>query len=193
MAQRIKTFFSNNWVVTIGGGTISGLLILIIVDFYNKTPILTSVKWVFQHLVSFTTLILNYQIKIWWLLLLFLISYILIRIYSSYINSNTSEKEISQDKMDKILKYKADKFLNFTWEWQWILNEKINDYEIKKIRPCCPHPECKYTHMDFDHQSYTSFIYICPKCCERTEVRTSIFGSINDLIELKILEKAKTL
>jgi len=61
----IKKFFKNSWVIGIGTGTISGFILLVLADWYNHTPILTSLKigsvWLFENIV----VLMNYDTKAW--------------------------------------------------------------------------------------------------------------------------------
>lgn len=66
-------------------------------------------------------------------------------------------------KKQRILEYIAERFDEYIWRWDWIYNDLIKRHEIKRIRPCCPVPECnnydlKRAYKDSDK------LYKCWNC-----------------------------
>lgn len=130
MTSFFKKIFSNNWVIGIGTGTVSGFIILALSDWFNKTPILTS----FNILSTLFLALMNSSLKLWWVLLAMLL------LSSIYI----IVKMIKTSPIDEMLAYKADKFGHHIWQWDWRYNDILKRYEVKNASPLCNQEECNH-------------------------------------------------
>ncbi|MEJ5962807.1 hypothetical protein [Pedobacter immunditicola] len=189
MVQRIKNFFSNGWVITIGSGITVIYHTQILNFIYNligRTPIIINEFWSgLQHLISS---VLNFPIKLWWLIVAFLLIG-LIRLLVNLSNNQPVERAVnssspgvtitqggipfeeyqrlkSQQALDRKLKYVGDKFDGFVWKWDWIYNDLIEQYEVKNITPCCASVDCKNNGLTYVTRNKIGEIFKCVKCGE---------------------------
>jgi hypothetical protein len=197
------------WTIAIVTGVI---LAPIFTDLYNKTPIWTSAKWLWNKLI----LLLNFEVKIWVVLtilamtaLYFYVRYrklikrvadlsnrqyktvTAIGLMSEPTNSEEDKENARLKKQEKMLAYTADKFLHITWEWAWIWNKKISRYEVKKLFPCCPNLDCELEPMMFESSLVGLQSYRCPNC---QKIQRIIHNgiSINQDVEDRIMKKVAT-
>lgn len=59
----------NPWTVTIGGGLIISVVISVINDFVKKEQVFNTINTILLKIYKLLLAILNYRIKVWWLLL----------------------------------------------------------------------------------------------------------------------------
>ena len=71
---------------------------------------------------------------------------------------------LTERRIQKVIKYKADKFERLIWQWDWIKNRIIGEYEIKNIVPLCPNVNCDNNPLKFSMESNIKYYYHCDKC-----------------------------
>ncbi|MBE9598756.1 hypothetical protein [Pedobacter sp. MC2016-24] len=161
----------------VGGLILAAILGLIKVfyDWYTKTEILSTFNEWKSFIVESLLSLVNYPIKLWWIFtFIFTISILvfIIRLLFGDRDQKSDDKTPiihvdnyyqlqTKSALNRKLEYKAAKFGDYIWRWEWILNDLIQDYEVKKIVPCCPKLECENEIMDLN---LSELAYTCPKC-----------------------------
>lgn len=199
---------------------VGGLSVLIIAsvaktiyDWYTKTEIISTFKD-FAIFVSDSFLsLVNFQLRLWWLFCLLPI-YVVWQAIKKYSNNQQEatdeegytnadwdrfhktwdqEQIVKYNKEKNTLAYTADKFLNYTWEWQWIRNTKLNIYEVKYLKVCCPNPSCDHYHLKLTHEYVITAELYCGKCYKNQEIQKVSINKLEDYIMAEIMEKVEAL
>lgn len=126
----MKKFMKNPWVVGIGTTVISSLLLTLINDWINKVDWLTTLKAVLRFIGNAIVTFLNFELKVWWLLVALALLFAALLIY--VIILDTKQKNIPIP----FLSYTTDSALGYTWEWEY---RKTSDgrYTINNLHPVC--------------------------------------------------------
>lgn len=138
------------WAIGIGT-TLLGSLITITYDYFKQIPFLTTfwevVKWIGNKIIF----ILNFEIKVWWILCVILVIVIVIVFF------NLRRGEIIKP---DFCNYRKDTFKYWTWSWDWQYNIYKRAWGIINLRAYCPH--C-HTPL-IDYSSIYGYQFECPRC-----------------------------
>jgi len=149
------------------GSTVLAFILTVIYDFLKNKPVLTTILIILKAIVKFFSSILNFQLKIWWVLLG--IAFVIFILYIIY---KVLEIKYSTTNLPPFMNYTEDIILHWSWKWVW---EKQYDgkYDIEYLRPICPRCNtpliCNY------------FSYRCPRCNHEAH------SDIPDLDTVKIM------
>lgn len=146
--QKVKAFFMNPWVVTVGGGIIL-LGVSGIWDRIQKKEFLTTLKTIIGFLWNLIIGFLNLQLRVWWLLVA-----IAIIVFALWIVVKIKEQAHSEP---KFLKYTEDRFIQWKWSWNWERGYNKKWHVINLAAHC---PQCN-TRMYSDD---LEFRFRCPRC-----------------------------
>lgn len=124
----MKKFLNNPWTIGLGT-TFFGFLLTIIWDRIKGIEILSTVKAIISFVYNGILAILNFEIKLWWLLI-----GIAVLILGLYIALKIAEAK--SDNQPAFLSYTKDKIQGWLWEWDWIKNY-YGQYEVKNLHPIC--------------------------------------------------------
>jgi len=122
--------------------------------------------------------ILNFELKVWWLILILAFAYI---IKLLKINRTKNSEKTS---FLKIEEYTEDIIKGYKWKWIWIWNTFEGKYFIDNLVLICPGCETHSEYVNSNHHS-------CPRCSERfsnTPPRSNIEKLIRDNCRRKIEE-----
>lgn len=122
-----------------------------IYDFIKDKPVLSSINSIFIWIWTYLT---EFEIKIWQLILVLLISAIVYKLL------NTNKKETAK----KFTDYRRDTIKGTEWRWNWEHNFFENKWEPKNIIPICE--KCN-TRMNYESNHGNSLSAICPRCDNR--------------------------
>lgn len=149
MKDKWKKFFMNPWTIAIGSSLII-LAISVINDLINKKQIFSTFMTVYRKSCNIIIAILNYRIRVWWLLLGMIILFLLFALYIKYIELTTKK----QNEPD-FLEYMQDVILGYEWRWTWEKNY-YGKYYVDALCPIClrceeeysrPFPDLEYVKM----------------------------------------------
>jgi len=171
-----KHWYSSAW--TMIGGPTFGFLLTISRDYLKDKPILTTLVSIFSAIWNFLYSLLNFDLKVWWILIAILLFVGVIYLIQRFQNEEINEPEF--------LKYKEDKFKSWTWTWEWNWNERNQRWMIVELQPNCP--TCGTTLME--NSTIYDTIYECP----RGDFKTGRHGSPTEdkrNIEALIIDKIK--
>lgn len=99
-----------------------------------------------------TKRILNFELKVWWVLISFILVVVFYLIVFKALKKRVPEPEF--------LKYNQDLFKSQKWTWTWRFNEKQKNWYVYNIRAHCPH--CDTTMIPYSPGSCQAFT--CPRC-----------------------------
>lgn len=132
------------------GTTVLAFVLTVFYDLVKTKPVLTTILTILQGIWKFIHSFLNFQLRVWWVLLgtagVIFVLYIIVKVDNlKHLDTN----------LPTFLQYTRDKVLNWTWEWEW---EKRYDgrYGIENLHPICPH--CNTPLV----REYGTFE--CPRC-----------------------------
>jgi hypothetical protein len=120
-------------------GAMTGAIATAIIDYIKAKPIFSTVRSIFRWCWNFIISILNFDVKVWWLIagviIIFFIRYKLKKKFS-------------------INNYTNDFIDGWKWSWEWDYHEDVYD-----LKAYCPKPDCDTLMTNTSEQ-----IYYCPRC-----------------------------
>ena len=126
--SKIKKFFKNPWTIGIGTAVFSFLL-TVFYDLIKQKPILSTIENIFNAIGNGIWSFLNFDLKIWWILIGVAIVILALWLYSKYLDTKKETPPL-------FLEYTKDEILDFKWEWEWVKNYS-GKYEAQNICPIC--------------------------------------------------------
>lgn len=146
--RKVKEFFLNPWVVTVGGGIV--LLVLPgIWDWIQKEKLFTTLKNIISFAWNLMARFLNLQIRVWWLLLAIAVGILVLWIIAKIGKQESSELDF--------LKYTEDRFSQWKWSWNWEqgYNKK---WHVENLTAHCPQCDTRMQHDTYE------ICFRCPRC-----------------------------
>lgn len=148
--KKPEIFFASPWTRYILT-TVLGISVTFILDVSKAAPHATTIKNVARIVSDIIIRILNYELKVWWLLasmaILAVVSYILIR------SANKDARKLFY------LYYTSDEIAGWKWEWRW-QKQPDGGYELRDLMPICPKCDTPLvTSSTTESESY-----VCPRC-----------------------------
>ena len=148
----MKKFFQNSWFIGIATGIIASFLSTLIIDIVKKISLLSTLKavlvFVWKCIISF----LNFDIKVWWLLIAVGVLAFVLWIIVKYNDAKEENDRLA------FLNYTQDSFNGQWWEWTWKKNWE-GKYAVDCLHPICN--KCK-TALIQEYDYYEKFR--CPRC-----------------------------
>lgn len=126
----MKKFTRNPWILGIGTTVIGGVLLSFVMDWINKVDWLTTLKTALQFIGHAIVVFLNFEIKVWWLLVAIAILFVLLVVYVKILDTKEKSNPIP------FLSYTTDSVLGYTWEWDYKQTYDGN-YSINNLHPVC--------------------------------------------------------
>lgn len=147
----MKKWIKSPWGISIGTAIFS-LLLTMGYDYSKDKPILTTVWKVIVWFWDLLLNILNFNLKVWWILvalgLFILILYI--------IDKFKKEEAFKPD----FYSYREGKFKRWKWTWNWNWSQSKNAWIISNMKAHCPNCD---TPM-IEHSSIYGLSFDCPRC-----------------------------
>jgi hypothetical protein len=146
-----KKWHTSPWTISLGSA-LFGFLLLVAYDAFRNKPILTSLSIIFGYLWNFLLAILNFPIKLWWLLSTVVIVILVI----SFI------KKLFPQEQDPppFYNYREGKPKRWRWTWEWKFDQSENAWAIADLVAHCP--KCNSSLMSKCSIYGPSFS--CPLC-----------------------------
>ena len=148
-----SSWHNNIWLVTgvcaIGGTTVGTL----IYDRVKDKPILTTILNWLGTIWGWVKSFLNFELKVWWLIVAILAIALVIIIAIAY-----SDKPVGKSGLPAFTSYKKDRFLRWTWRWDWALGK--NGWDIINLTPFCNVCDTQLVNRS----NYLEQIIVCPRC-----------------------------
>lgn len=149
--MKLKKYLNSTWSVSLGS-TAFGVILTVIFDFAKSKPILSTlisgIKWVWNLIIA----ILNFRLKVWWLLVIIIIGVITIDLLI----------RINDKKVDpSIINYKSDTFKVWKWSWSWKQDKYSKKWKVSDLTASCP--ECNSTLLS-SQDIINGYSFQCPRC-----------------------------
>ena len=126
----MKKFLKNPWFFTVGTTVIGGVLLTLVNDWIKKVDWLSTLKTVIEFIANAVIAFLNFEIKVWWLLVAIAILFALLVIYVKILDAKDKSNPIP------FLSYTTDFVLGYTWEWDYMQGYD-GKYTINNLHPVC--------------------------------------------------------
>ena len=140
-----RNWYSSPWTIGITTSIIGSLLIYLF-DKKILSAIADSIIGIWNFIVS----LLNYDLKVWWLIG-FAIIILIIYLIHTFRTEEIPEPEFT--------KYKEDRLKNWRWTWDWQWSDRKKSWIIVNLHAYCP--KCGATLLD--NSSLFDSIYECPQ------------------------------
>ncbi len=125
----MKINLKSPWTISIGTAIFSfGLTILS--DLAKSKPILSTLESIFSWIINLLTKFLNYEIKVWWILLSIVIVIIVIVLFLFAASKSESTKP-------DFIDYTQDYIHGYTWSWDWRLDNYKKVWVMDNIKVHC--------------------------------------------------------
>lgn len=119
-------------------GTIATIIGGLFIGWYTNNNIADRIIILSAKAGNILKSIFTYQIPLWAIILLFIILFLLIKLFSILAKPPFYE-------------YREDKIYNLYWVWEWVPTDK--GWDVIELRSCCPNDKTMMTHDG-----------ICPLC-----------------------------
>lgn len=148
----MKKFIKNTWILGIGTTVIGGVLLSFVMDWINKVDWLSTLKAVLHFIGNAIVSFLNFELKVWWVLVVFAILIAALLIYAKILDAKQKDAPIS------FLGYTKDSMLGYDWEWEYQKNYD-GKYTISNL-----HPVCTKCGMRLKQSGMYGWQMNCPRC-----------------------------
>ena len=177
----MKRFFKCPWAVSICT-VLLGFMLTVVLDVVGGKAILSTITDVIKFVYTSIITILNFKIKVWWLLIGVTILILILWILANMNDTKSTEEP-------KWLKYTEDVIDGFHWKWEW-KNQYDRTFAIENLHPVCLSCGTPYvTTYDYHHS------LLCPRCKNKTNTQIPNIDHIkiiiNDNADKMIAEEKK--
>lgn len=131
----MKKWIKSPWGISIGTAIFS-LLLTMGYDYSKDKPVLTTIWNVIVWVWDLTLTILNFNLKIWWLLVAIGLFIFILYIIDKFKKEETFKPDFYS--------YREGKFKKWKWTWGWTWNNSKNAWVISDMRAHCPN--LRYTN-----------------------------------------------
>jgi hypothetical protein len=157
----------------LGIGIVSPIVtfaLTVIYDLIKSKPILSTIGSVIIAVWKFIVLFLNFQLKVWWVLL-----GVVLIIAVLYVIAKTIEARSSDTEKPEFLNYTADNINEWKLEWSWKQNSN-GEYALENLHPICPN--CA-----------TPLVQVNPVSlkCPRSRCNYSKYTQMHDMEHIKVI------
>jgi Ca2+/Na+ antiporter len=147
--MRDKKWLYSPWTISIGTSIFS-LLLTIVYDYSKNKPIFSTIYHIAKAILSFVFYVLNYNLKVWWVILGLFIMCIIIYLIATF------RQEFKPD----YYSYREGRFKKWKWTWGWKWDNYKNGWVISNLTAHCP--TCDTQMIDYSNRYELNFV--CPRC-----------------------------
>ena len=122
----------NPWTVSLGSGFVI-LLATIIIDLVTAEKMFSTIRKVLVAVWSFLLAVLNFELKVWWILI-----GVAVLIFALWVWSKRLDSKQPVPTTPKFLEYTQDTILEYKWKWIW-KKDYWGKYSIDQLHPICSH------------------------------------------------------
>ena len=146
-----KSWIKSPWTISIGTA-ICSFVLTVVYDYSKDKPILSTVGYLVKTIWNFIKSILNFELKIWWILVAIL----------AFIGIVYLIDKLKDDESFKpdFCNYKEGVFKHWRWTWGWVWNTHKNTWTISDLKAHCP--RCNTPMIDQSSRYMLGFD--CPRC-----------------------------
>jgi hypothetical protein len=150
--MKSKEWIKSPWTISIVT-TIFGFLLSTVYDYSKSKPIFSTILQILKGLWNFIISALNFNIKVWWLIVSLIVIIAIIYLVINF----KQEKTIKPD----FYNYRDERFKFWRWSWDWKFNYSKNVWCISNLTAHCPKCDTPLiNHSNF----YGELIFECPRC-----------------------------
>lgn len=179
----MKQFFKSPWTISLTA-TLFGFILTIAYDLLKGKQVLSTIKAFFLISINGISVFLNFELKVWWVLLVIIIV-IAILLCIGYI---TRRKSSACDNPE-FTKYTEDYFGSWKWSWTWSFDSFEEKWFVQDLKAHCP--KCDTPMLHDEYESY----YSCPRCgfqpqyLDRHKKMFEVEAIIHDNVSRSLKEK----
>lgn len=146
-----EKWIKSPWAISIGTAIFS-LLLTMGYDYSKSKPVLTTVWEVISWIGNFLWKTLNFDLKIWWIIIAVALFILVVIIIDNFKNEETFKPDFYS--------YKEGRFKRWKWTWSWEWSNSKNVWLISNMKAHCPNCD---TPM-IGHSSIYGLSFECPRC-----------------------------
>lgn len=139
------------WTISIATAVFS-LLLTMGYDYSKSKPILTTIWSILKWIGNFILNILNFDLKVWWLIVGVLIFILIIFIISKFQKQDSFNPDFYN--------YREGRFKKWRWTWTWEWNNSKNAWQISNMKAHCPNCDTPL----IEHSNIYGLSFDCPRC-----------------------------
>lgn len=147
----MKKWIKSPWGISIGTAIFS-LLLTMGYDYSKEKPVLTTIWKVIVWIWDLLLTILNFNLKVWWLILAVGLFILILYIIDKLKKEETFKPDFYS--------YREGKFKEWKWTWGWNWSQSKNAWIISDMKAHCPNCD---TPM-IEHSSVYGLSFDCPRC-----------------------------
>lgn len=146
-----QNWIKSPWTISIGTAMFS-LFLTVVYDYSKNKPILSTMWKILKAVFNFFISILNFNIKVWWLL-----AAIIALILTIYLIDRFKQDENFRP---DFCNYREGKFKRWRWTWNWKWSRSVNAWVISDLTAHCPNCDTPL----IENVSIYELSYDCPRC-----------------------------
>lgn len=154
-----KKVIKSPWTIGLSVAFFSFLL-TVLYDNLKEKPILSTVVNIIKSIKDFVWSILNNDLKLWWILIAFVLIILIKVLIKNIFNSNSVE-----DAKPDFLNYKEGKLKKWKWSWDWKWNDLESTWHVLNLSAHCPKCDTPMT----DLSTFYGLGFNCPRCRYRAQ------------------------
>lgn len=147
----MKKFLKSPWTISFATALFS-LILTIAYDFLKGKQALSTIKAIVFIVINSLTAFLNFELKVWWVLLGLLILILIFVVFRKV------ALQIKKSEKPNFTNYTEDIFDSWKWTWQWYYNELEKKWSVTEIEAHCPNCDTAMFHERYGSS------YKCPRC-----------------------------
>lgn len=172
----MKKFRNSKWALAIVPVVLSFLLSLL-ADWIKQVEIFSTIKTIATTLWKWMLAFLNFEVKVWWILVFLVCLVILLWIIAKV--ADTKEKN-----QPKFLQYTEDHFRDWKWSWTWG-RTYTGKWQVENLIAHCPQCDTPMRHDNFDT------VFHCSRCSyesdnhsdNRDDVMVVIYDNVDRMMK----------
>lgn len=157
MKSKFNKFIMNPWTISVGSGLFV-LLVTVVIDVVSADKIFSTIKKIMGTIWSAILAFLNFELKVWWLLIGIAMLMLGLYIWVKYLD----QKQAVSNK-PKFLEYTHDTILGYKWKWIWG-KDTFGRYNIMQLHPICSHCDTPLVDSPMGYSGR----YTCLRCNNST-------------------------
>lgn len=150
----MKKFLKSPYTITILGGLIVLIIWSLISDYMSGDKLLTMFSTILTSVYGVIIAFLNFNIKVWWLLL-GITGIVVVLIIAGRKPQEETEPEFK--------KYTQDRFRTWKWSWNWTFSNYKRGWHVSNLRAHCPKCDTPMQHDQYEG------VFQCPRCCFQSQ------------------------
>lgn len=166
-----EKWYNHNWVIGIGTAIVP-FIVTLIIDFIKDYPLLDTFKKCINYIKSIIINTLDFNIKLWWLL----IGIFLIYLFNRWKKVIASKPNRIDDLAET---YRVDVFGNNNAKWTWKYERNGLNLTVIDVQPLCP--QCE-TPSDIETRWMAKASAHCSRC--RLEGKFSTFELNQHMVDV---------